>query len=99
MLAPNRSLRPQDSACLADRAGVPQGMFKISGSALGAGSRAEFSMYTLRARDARLTQGGAPIHRRTAMTGRGERFDVWFPVGAFGALLISIALVPLREVT
>jgi len=33
------------------------------------------------------------------MTGRGERFDVWFPVGAFGALLISIALVPLREVT
>jgi two-component system sensor histidine kinase KdpD len=30
---------------------------------------------------------------------RGERFDVWFPVGAFGALVISVALVPLREVT
>lgn len=33
------------------------------------------------------------------MNSRSEQFDVWLPVGALGALALSIALIPLRSVT
>jgi len=33
------------------------------------------------------------------MNSRGEQFDVWLPLGALGAMALSIALIPLREMT